>query len=391
MKMSLEQDRSEVLSSRAAAFSIANLLNDDSKKLSSETQFHSTRNQVNLDQPASSKRYARTSLYQQKDFISSQQSYQPFSQEKRGKQDSYAIRNLLENAQAKINEHEDFSTTRHHTNINTPERENPLHQLTNCYDFVRNFDFLRSDLIYKDIPRMPLGPREIQVALQQSELWWKFYSCGTEMVITRTGRSSKQFLIIFLFSFHRRMFPTLSLSFFGMDPKKYYSIHVDLVTVDRYNYTFVNNAWQVNAIASEVHPSSYIQSYQADEIVHTGIYWMKNGVDFKKIRLTNRRTGSFKEGELQLSPNRKYQPRIHVVEETDDGTKVSCSTYVFPETSFIAVTTYQNEELIQMKIDHNPFAKGFRDKGARRRFVPYDQRPASQPMEPSSMRSSEVL
>ena len=28
----------------------------------------------------------------------------------------------------------------------------------------------------------------IQVALQHSDLWWKFYACGTEMVITRTGR-----------------------------------------------------------------------------------------------------------------------------------------------------------------------------------------------------------
>lgn len=49
--------------------------------------------------------------------------------------------------------------------------------------------------------------------------------------------------------------------------------------------------------------------------------------------------------QLHLSPNRKYQPRIHVVEETEEGVKVSCSTYVFPETTFIAVTTYQNEEV----------------------------------------------
>ena len=49
--------------------------------------------------------------------------------------------------------------------------------------------------------------------------------------------------------------------------------------------------------------------------------------------------------QLHLSPNRKYQPRIHVVEETEEGAKVSCSTYVFPETTFIAVTTYQNEEV----------------------------------------------
>ena len=54
--------------------------------------------------------------------------------------------------------------------------------------------------------------------------------------------------------------------------------------------------------------------------------------------------------QLHLSPNRKYQPRIHVVEETEEGVKVSCSTYVFPETTFIAVTTYQNEEVcVQIK------------------------------------------
>lgn len=188
--MSLEQDKPEVLSSRAAAFSIANLLNDDSKKLSQETEFGSTRNQVVLDQPVSSKRFSRTSVYQARQFISTsaQQAFQT-PQEKRARQDSYTIRNLLEHAQATINDHEDLSTTRqHHTNINTTERQNPLNQLSNCYDFVRNFDFLRNNLIHKDVPRMPLAPREIQVALQQSELWWKFYSCGTEMVITRTGR-----------------------------------------------------------------------------------------------------------------------------------------------------------------------------------------------------------
>lgn len=201
--------------------------------------------------------------------------------------------------------------------------------------------------------------REVQVAMQQSDLWWKFYACGTEMVITRTGR---------------RMFPTLALSFLGMDPRCYYSVHVDIVPVDGYAYTFVNNMWQINGMASEMHALPYIQSYQADEVAHTGLYWMKNGVDFKKVRLTNRRVGPFKDGELHLSPNRKYQPRIHVVEETEEGVKVSCSTYVFPETTFIAVTTYQNEELIQMKIDHNPFAKGFRDKGTRRRYLPYEHR-----------------
>lgn len=36
----------------------------------------------------------------------------------------------------------------------------------------------------------------------------------------------------------------------------------------------------------------------------------------------------------------------------------------FPETSFIAVTAYQNEEVTQLKITNNPFAKAFRENAA---------------------------
>lgn len=36
-------------------------------------------------------------------------------------------------------------------------------------------------------------------------------------------------------------------------------------------------------------------------------------------------------------------------------------TYRFPETQFIAVTAYQNEEVTSLKIKYNPFAKAFLD------------------------------
>ncbi|KAK7087859.1 hypothetical protein V1264_021858 [Littorina saxatilis] len=65
----------------------------------------------------------------------------------------------------------------------------------------------------------------------------------------------------------------------------------------------------------------------------------------------------------------KYQPRFHLV-RTDDILKIPYSafrTFVFKETAFIAVTAYQNEKITQLKIDHNPFAKGFRDSGAGKR------------------------
>lgn len=107
------------------------------------------------------------------------------------------------------------------------------------------------------------------------------------------------------------MFPTLALSFLGMDPRCYYSVHVDIVPVDGYAYTFVNNMWQINGMASEMHALPYIQSYQADEVAHTGLYWMKNGVDFKKVRLTNRRVGPFKDGEVSCS--RLHLRTIYVI------------------------------------------------------------------------------
>ncbi|KAI6074431.1 T-box transcription factor TBX2 [Aix galericulata] len=70
-----------------------------------------------------------------------------------------------------------------------------------------------------------------------------------------------------------------------------------------------------------------------------------------------------------LNSMHKYQPRFHIV-RANDILKLPYSTfrtYVFPETDFIAVTAYQNDKITQLKIDNNPFAKGFRDTGNGRR------------------------
>nr|KAG5687370.1 hypothetical protein BaRGS_027258 [Batillaria attramentaria] len=81
-----------------------------------------------------------------------------------------------------------------------------------------------------------------------------------------------------------------------------------------------------------------------------------------------------------LNSMHKYQPRFHLV-RTDDILKLPYSafrTFVFKETEFIAVTAYQNEKVLmmmmmmmmsitQLKIDNNPFAKGFRDTGGGKR------------------------
>ena len=83
--------------------------------------------------------------------------------------------------------------------------------------------------------------------------------------------------------------------------------------------------------------------------------------------------------QIVLNSMRKYVPRIHVIEMPIGAggimspnqlmlgpnslidSKAPHWTFTFPETAFIAVTTYQNPVVTQLKIENNPFAKGFRD------------------------------
>ena len=64
----------------------------------------------------------------------------------------------------------------------------------------------------------------------------------------------------------------------------------------------------------------------------------------------------------------KYQPRLHVVQKTAMQQDIVW-TYTFAETTFMAVTAYQNQQITQLKIESNPFAKGFRDSGLAKRCV----------------------
>ncbi|KAI5705386.1 hypothetical protein M8J75_014438 [Diaphorina citri] len=74
----------------------------------------------------------------------------------------------------------------------------------------------------------------------------------------------------------------------------------------------------------------------------------------------------------------RYQPRIHLIKWRDQGTPITdleleqYRTYVFPESVFTAVTAYQNQLITKLKIDSNPFAKGFRDSS---RLTDFDRDP----------------
>ncbi|GCB84286.1 hypothetical protein scyTo_0025031, partial [Scyliorhinus torazame] len=63
----------------------------------------------------------------------------------------------------------------------------------------------------------------------------------------------------------------------------------------------------------------------------------------------------------------KYQPRVHIIKKKDHTASLvnlkseEFRTFIFTETVFTAVTAYQNQLITKLKIDSNPFAKGFRD------------------------------
>jgi hypothetical protein len=62
-----------------------------------------------------------------------------------------------------------------------------------------------------------------------------------------------------------------------------------------------------------------------------------------------------------LNSMHRYMPRLHIQEVNASNKDGQIKTFTFPETEFIAVTAYQNTDITQLKIDNNPFAKGFRD------------------------------
>lgn len=64
-------------------------------------------------------------------------------------------------------------------------------------------------------------------------------------------------------------------------------------------------------------------------------------------------------GQIMLNSLHKYEPRVHLVKVGTESRRVM--TFPFPETQFIAVTAYQNEEVTSLKIKYNPFAKAFLD------------------------------
>ncbi|XP_016137368.1 T-box transcription factor TBX5-like isoform X2 [Sinocyclocheilus grahami] len=144
----------------------------------------------------------------------------------------------------------------------------------------------------------------IKVYLHERDLWAKFHDVTTEMIITKAGRS----------------------------------------------------------ISGKAEPAIPGRLYVHPDSPASGAHWMRQLVSFQKLKLTNNHLDPF--GHIILNSMHKYQPRLHIVKADErnsfGSSNTSFCTHSFPETTFIAVTSYQNHTITQLKIENNPFAKGFR-------------------------------
>ncbi|CAF0902539.1 unnamed protein product [Adineta steineri] len=200
--------------------------------------------------------------------------------------------------------------------------------------------------------KKPLHPKlaNIKMVIESKSLWDEFDKLGTEMIVTRSGR---------------RMFPTLQVKIYGMDPTATYLLMVDFIPLDdkRYRYAFYSSSW---VVAGKADPHCPGRFHVHPDSPQTGSAWMKNVVSFDKLKLTNNLLDE--NGHIILNSMHRYQPRVHCVyspSSKNDELLVQQTqafrTFTFPETKFIGVTAYQNHRITQLKIASNPFAKGFRD------------------------------
>ncbi len=197
--------------------------------------------------------------------------------------------------------------------------------------------------MYPNMPKNQTTNPNIKVKLQDMSLWKQFSQIGTEMIITKCGR---------------RMFPSLRVSVSGLDNASKYVMVVDIVPVDDNRYKYHNCEWIVSGKA-EAHFVG--RGYLHPDSPLTGSQWSKQIISFHKLKLTNNPFD--RSGHIILNSMHRYVPRVHIIEEGK-----SINTFVMNECVFTAVTAYQNELITKLKIEYNPFAKGFRDGQNRQGF-----------------------
>lgn len=192
--------------------------------------------------------------------------------------------------------------------------------------------------------------RDIKVTLENESVWSRFHGLGTEMILTKQGR---------------RMFPCCRFRLSGLDPQKKYFLLMEIMPLDDFTHRWNGKTWEPVALDIPHVPLALGQMCVHPESPALGQQWMDSPVSFYKVKLTSDSTDQ--EGCVLLRPMHRYRPQLHVVpvDADSEGTislgRPSVKIFTFPQTEFYAVTSYQNPQITQLKIDCNPFAMAFRE------------------------------
>ncbi|XP_018312105.1 T-box transcription factor TBX2 [Mycetomoellerius zeteki] len=233
---------------------------------------------------------------------------------------------------------------------------------------LRNFDERMSSNGWLYQPNPPLL-HGVTAELTNRNLWQQFHKYNTEMIITKSGR---------------RMFPSVQINIDGLQKREIYHVFLEIAPASnqRHKYCGYENenkngnvgGWSFAGPADPQYPLNR-RLYQHPDSPATGDHWMDNSINFIKLKLTNNVNDK---SNIILTSMHKYVPKIWIIRCTN-ATSYSelfshpAASFIFEETEFIAVTAYQNENITKLKINNNPFAKGFRESGQSRFKRKYQQ------------------
>ncbi|NWS37245.1 TBX5 factor, partial [Probosciger aterrimus] len=191
------------------------------------------------------------------------------------------------------------------------------------------------------------GMEGIKVFLHERELWLKFHEVGTEMIITKAGR---------------RMFPSYKVKVTGLNPKTKYILLMDIVPADDHRYKFADNKWSVTGKAEPAMPG---RLYVHPDSPATGAHWMRQLVSFQKLKLTNNHLDPFGHVSTGEGGKRGTVPPQSVLTVLSHGASMLMTPVNRERWGPVKAMLPTSEPqcplaITQLKIENNPFAKGFR-------------------------------
>nr|XP_034310840.1 T-box transcription factor TBX5-like isoform X1 [Crassostrea gigas] len=127
----------------------------------------------------------------------------------------------------------------------------------------------------------------------------------------------------------------------------------DIIPADTNYFKFVDNKWVAIGEAEQDFTNNFFKPPDSPQI---GSEWMAKIISFQNVKLSNQ--PSCKCGIFSLRTLKKYLVRISLIKHKTDI--FSVLEIPVPVSTFVAVTAYNNRQVIELKIKSNPYPKAFR-------------------------------